>query len=206
MNQLQLGEFAPPLRPQLSQYHTPVKLARRMVVWAGVRPGMHVLEPSAGGGNIVRELVRAGAHVYAVEIDLAWARYLAAEFTHPAPVYVSCRDFLAVEPDEIDCQADHFDVVVMNPPLDNGVGPDHIRHALQWAPRVVSVLRGQDLHGIARHELLWSRCDVAQIAFSVRRPVYAGGGGQIETVIVDVRRSGTYHEPQRIEHWADDWR
>ena len=79
-DQLSLGDFAPELLPELSQFHTPTKLAKRMGAYADVLPGMRVLEPSAGGGNIVRELVKAGAEVDAVEIDPRWCTVLRKEF------------------------------------------------------------------------------------------------------------------------------
>lgn len=199
-NQLSLGEWAPPLKPELSQYHTPVKLCRRIVKWAGVKRGMRVLEPSAGGGNLVRELVRAGAIVTAVEIDPAWAKVLYEEFSRTGRVDVVESDFKNFS--ETDC----YDMAVMNPPLDGGVGAGHVAHALRMAPKVVSVLRSQDPHGVDRYKELWSRCDQAGEVKLVRRPVYAGAGGQIETIIVDVRRQGTYDGPQSIEFWVDDWK
>ena len=199
MEQQQLGDFAPTLNPELSQYHTPMKLARRMVEWAGDLRGKFVIEPSAGGGNIVRELMRQGAfHVCAVECDPAWAKFLETEFGDER-VVVGWADFLEVEPRP-------YHLAVMNPPLDDGVAAIHVRRALEWAPRVISIMRGQDLHCQRRWRELWSDCDLARLALMVNRPKYSGAGGQIETIVVDVYHKGTYSGPQVIEHWPDDWR
>ncbi len=194
-NQLTLGDFAPSLNPELSQYHTPVKLARKMVKWAKV-DGLHVLEPSAGGGNIVRELIRVDAIIEAVEIDPRWVKVLRHEF--PTTDIIEA-DFLKWT------AHNRYHAVIMNPPLDEGVGTHHIKHALRFAPQVISVLRGQDLHCKERYREFWSNCDLARLALLVRRPVYSGKGGQIETIVVDVRRKDTFIGRQIIEHWSESW-
>jgi len=66
----------PELDPGRSQWFTRPELCRRVVRWAGVRPGMRVLEPGAGSGNFVAALVEAGADVTAVEIDRRWVRWI----------------------------------------------------------------------------------------------------------------------------------
>ena len=199
MNQIQLGDFAPELLPELSQYHSPVKLCRRIVHWAeNTKPlrGLRVLEPSAGGGNLVRELLGAGAIVTAVEIDPRWTELLRREFPN---VEVIDADFLQMPLEN------RFDLAVMNPPLDKGLGGRHVRHALGFAPRAVSILRSQDLHTVERYKYLWSVCDLAREAKLSRRPKYRGAGGEFETVIDDIYRQGTYNGPQSIEHWPESW-
>jgi hypothetical protein len=197
-----LGGMAAPFNAELSQFHTPVKLARRIVDWAGVA-GKRVLEPSAGGGNIVRELVRAGAsQIVAVEIDLLWCEAMASEFYSCKQ---SCEQLRIIQGDFTALVPAQLDLAVANPPLDGGVGGHHVRHMLNWVPRAVSVMRGQDLHGGERYRELWSDCDLARIAFLSARPRYRNEGGKIETVVVDVYRKGTYSGVQSIEHWADRW-
>lgn len=206
-NQLSLGDFAPPLLPELDQYHTPMKLAHRMVEWAGIKPGMWVLEPSAGGGNLVRAILAAGASPFVMEIDPRWCKVLNNEM---ANCRMDAVPLLAIQADFLDhTGGPEFDrpltMAVMNPPLTNGVGPKHVAMALKWAPKVISVLQARDLHGVERYDELWSKCDLAREAKLVRRAKWAGAGGQIETVVVDVRRKGTYDGPQTIEHWVDSW-
>jgi predicted RNA methylase len=62
----------------LQFFETPVALARRMVDLAQIAPGNTALEPSAGMGRIVRELLAARAEVVAIEIDPANATALRA--------------------------------------------------------------------------------------------------------------------------------
>lgn len=194
--QMSLGDFAPSLDSALSQYHTPVKLARKIVKWAKIDSTTIALEPSAGGGNIVRELIRVNATVEAVEIDPRWVKVLRHEFSATAIIDANFLEWMP---------SSRYHMAIMNPPLDEGVGTYHVKHALRFAPRVISILRGQDLHCKERYRNLWSDCDLAGLALLVQRPVYCGKGGQIETIVVDVRRKGTFKGRQTIEHWSDSW-
>jgi len=76
--------------PQL--FPTPPDLAKRMVELAEIQPGMCVLEPSAGTGNLARAIRSAvpGAHLDLIEIDPKLCSILKA-----SGFEVSCRDFLA---------------------------------------------------------------------------------------------------------------
>lgn len=203
MNQMQFGEWAPELNKSLSQFHTPMKLCRRIAEWCGIGPQTVAIEPSAGGGNFVRAMLERGArHVWAYEIDRVWCSVLSKQFMDSAHwncVSIINQDFMSCEPRH-DVQ-----IALMNPPLTNGVAASHVAHALNFAPRAVSIMRSQDMHGVDRYDELWSKCDLAREVKLVRRPKYAGAGGKIETVIVDVYKKGTYDGPQSVEWWTDDW-
>ena len=192
--QMTLADWAPPLNPALSQWHTPGHLARHMVEWAGVQDCDTVLEPSVGGGSIARAVLACGASVFGFEIDIAWAHALKQDAA-PGHLVVTVADFLTVPP-----VPDLCNVAVMNPPLDGGVGPAHVWRALQWCPRVVSVLRTVDLHGVERHATLWSKAHLAGIAWQIRRPKFGGAGAQEDFVVVDVRRDPPADGP-RLEWW-----
>jgi protein-L-isoaspartate O-methyltransferase len=104
--------------PQL--FPTPPDLARRVVELADIRPGMTVLEPSAGTGALLDAI---GTHdgVTAVEVNHTLAEVLRTRY----PLCdVRCADFLAIG-DEMG----QFDRIVMNPPFDHGSDIDHIKHA-----------------------------------------------------------------------------
>lgn len=105
--------------PQL--FPTPVELAARMVALADIRPGMRVLEPSAGTGRILNALPN-NCEIVAVEINASLVSALDA--TNKAVV---CGDFLK-------CSAatlwGEFDRIVMNPPFSDGQDVKHIKHAL----------------------------------------------------------------------------
>jgi protein-L-isoaspartate O-methyltransferase len=103
-------------------FPTPPEIARRLVELADIRPGMRVLEPSAGTGSLVRVIRETcpEADLTAVEIN----PQLAAALSGMVP-RVECADFLAVGED-----LGKFDRVVMNPPFERGADLDHIKCAL----------------------------------------------------------------------------
>lgn len=109
----------------LSFYPTPDRVIERMLSDVDIVPGMRVLEPSAGVGDIVRALLKAGAHVDAIEVDpsrvaalkaLPWQRFL----------NVRHANFLAVKP------VPAYQVVVMNPPFYGTHYMQHVMHAFEF--------------------------------------------------------------------------
>ncbi len=186
-----------------SQYFTPRSLADRIVTWARVSPGMRVLEPSAGSGNIVRALVDAGCFVTAIEKDERIAGALSIEFFGPAPaVNVVHDDFLSVR-----AGVGVHDLAVMNPPLNGGAGPEHVARALLFASRVVSVLRLGDLAGQSHKAVLWDRCVLSRLAVFSRRPSWAGEaadmyGAKSDFCVVAVNRKGVGPVMAEIEWWT----
>ncbi len=201
MHQQPLGDFAPELLPELSQYHTPQRLAERMVEWA-MPVSQHlfrVLEPSAGGGNIVRELVRVGSRVTAFEVDPRWVRVLQEQFDETDAVTVREADFLRAG-------VFHHDLAVMNPPLDQGEGLLHVKHALGMVPRVVTLLRSMDLHGGHRFEDFWHDHDLTRLAILSKRPRFGGDhSAKSDFVVADICHIDDSDAPQTIEHWPDTW-
>jgi phospholipid N-methyltransferase len=115
--------------PQL--FPTPPGLAARMVELAEIQPGMCVLEPSAGTGNLVRAILQSEpeAHVDLIEINPALCKSLEA-----FGFSVACADFLAATSEEPVCpdSEDGFDRVVMNPPFGQAQDVAHIKHALTF--------------------------------------------------------------------------
>lgn len=126
----------------LGFFPTPAPLARRLVALAGVRPGDVAVEPSAGEGAIVAELVAAGAEVHAVEVDPGRALRLRERFPK---VDVLTRDWLDTHVAALCGRAPR--AIVMNPPfsLEGQREADvaHVAHALEMvAPggNVVAVM------------------------------------------------------------------
>jgi protein-L-isoaspartate O-methyltransferase len=109
-------------------FPTPPDLAARMVELADIAPGARVLEPSAGTGNILREIGTAPAEIMAVEINATLAqKLLDLRLSGVLPNLRICRaDFLTSNGD----LGGPFDRVVMNPPFERGDDIKHIRHAL----------------------------------------------------------------------------
>ncbi|MGI5281738.1 DUF3560 domain-containing protein [Nonomuraea polychroma] len=114
---------------------SPPAVVDKLMELAYIQPGMAVLEPSAGTGNIAATAVELGAVVDCVEIDRNLADVLAERVSS---VRVLVRDFLDMEPVE---QA--YDRIVMNPPFSGGKDILHVTHALQFLKpggRLVAVM------------------------------------------------------------------
>jgi len=82
----------------LGYFATPAWLVARMVTLAGIRPGMRVLEPSAGEGAIAVPLRDAGALVSCGELDMDRAAVLRAQGFDRDGHVVIADDFLLVQP------------------------------------------------------------------------------------------------------------
>jgi phospholipid N-methyltransferase len=113
-----------------SLFPTPTWLAERMADEARLFDGARVLEPSAGTGQLLRALRATGRsmHIVAVEMHAGLCDGLARAFCGaatdvPQAVELIPGDFLATR------AIGAFDVVLMNPPFDNGADIAHIRHA-----------------------------------------------------------------------------
>jgi predicted RNA methylase/ribosomal protein S18 acetylase RimI-like enzyme len=99
-------------------FPTPQTLAERMAQMAEIKPGMQVLEPSAGTGRLADAAKKLGAQVDAVEMQS------------------SLRDILmkkghnVVEHDFTSMKAEpKYDRIVMNPPFEKGQDIAHVRQA-----------------------------------------------------------------------------
>lgn len=103
-------------------YPTPSSVIEQMM-WDEEVSGKVILEPSAGKGDIVEWLQRAGAkEVIACEKDQYCQRLLAGKCR------IVADDFLSVTSEQVS----HINMIVMNPPFSRGV--EHIQHAWNIAP------------------------------------------------------------------------
>jgi len=114
---------------EIGFFETPPELARKLCFIAGVRPGDHCLEPSAGTGSLVAAMVAADAGmVEAVEYDAGRRERLRQFSFNGAHLFViPVADFMGM------LSGPKFDRVVMNPPFTKvGVGDhlDHVQHAV----------------------------------------------------------------------------
>lgn len=108
--------------PRLNGYFpTPPDLARKLVDWADIRPGMTVLEPSAGRGalaDVAAEIVgRENVHVCELLYDNA-------EVLRAKGYWVTYGDFLEAPYSRV------FDRVILNPPFAKKADILHVQHAL----------------------------------------------------------------------------
>lgn len=112
---------APSIEPGVRGFDlfpTPPDLAADVLVYADLSPGMRVLEPNGGTGNLVRAIQEQGCDVVAFEVQ----KHLAAE------LQCVCQDFLTVEPR----MWEPFDRVIMNPPFSRSQDIHHVRHAWEF--------------------------------------------------------------------------
>ena len=197
----------------LSQWHTPPRLVHRVVhalVGASWLFGKHVVEPSAGGGAFVDallEVIGEFGRVTAVELDLAWAAHLRARYAYDPRVTIVEGDYLTTR---IQC-----DIVLGNPPYEDGLDCAFMAHALDCAGRFAFVLQSRVLHGREREDRVWSRACVRDQGVCVGRPSFGGGSAKgefsafrvslmQEQEATDYRATGV--RPLRGEQrWADDW-
>ena len=158
--------------PQL--FPTPPELAERMVSLADIRPGHHVLEPSAGTGRILAALpnVRPHGYVVAVEINYNLAKLLeeVADDTR------NC-DFL-------ECNGDlgTFDRILMNPPFANGDDIKHIKHAatmLNPGGKLVAICAG----GPRQYEQLKPIADTWE---PLPAGTFSESGTEVSTVLLTI--------------------
>ena len=88
---------------------------------ANIRPGMLVLEPEAGRGDIAFACIDAGAIVDCYELMQANFDFLASSGRFNS---VHHMDFLEATPEPI------YDRIVMNPPFLKQADIKHVQHAL----------------------------------------------------------------------------
>lgn len=174
---------------ELSQWYTPRPLAERVVEWAldpFVVPGpIHVLEPSAGRGALVKPLIARGCLVTAIDIDPDNVSVLAA---------LDCvsqhGDFLLMPLNTANTRFEKYPLCIMNPPFENGQAEAHVLHALSWAERVVAHVPLTMLEGQSRRELFWSHLRLHRLAVCASRAKYGAEGGATAMCTIDVTTNG----------------
>lgn len=105
-------------------FMTPQPLADFVTAVADVRPGMDILEPSAGTGNIVQSIRNAGAKCATVEIQPNFCDALKLRFPGHS---VANLNFLHLMPGP-----SRYHRVVMNPPFAKRADIHHINHAAKF--------------------------------------------------------------------------
>jgi predicted RNA methylase len=113
------------IQQDFGYFPTPPAVVARLIELADLRPGMDVLEPSAGRGAIAIPLERqCNCYVYAVEV---LPDNVAALVDSPCvAMTVAHLNFLSMAPNP------RFDRVVMNPPFAKQADIHHVLHALKF--------------------------------------------------------------------------
>lgn len=182
---LSLPGMEPPCEPALSQFDTPPPLAAALCELVSPA-GRVVLEPSAGRGNLVAAALDAGAaRVIAVELDPVRCAVLRDRFAS-APVMVIEGSFLDVRLADL---ARAPDVVLGNPPYDDGADTDHVAHMLTFLAeraRLGLLLRTVFLHGQERRERIWSRVELRALEPVSARVKFGEESGKIDVSLFEL--------------------
>lgn len=109
----------------LGFFPTPSTLVNAMVEAAGLKPGMRVLEPSAGNGAIAKAAIEAVGKG-CVDCLEYYPGHIAQLETIAGDSNVFEKDFLKQTPSET------YDVVLMNPPFSRGQDMMHVQHAWKF--------------------------------------------------------------------------
>ncbi|MDD5511927.1 MAG: methyltransferase, partial [Dehalococcoidales bacterium] len=132
---LSTGVIIPP--QEFGFYPTPPALVAKMIELADLRPGMRVLEPSAGTGAIADMVGKIVGVPYITCIELLEKN---VEVLRKKEFNTMHVDFLKIQPYVGDLA---FDRVLMNPPFENQQDIDHVCHALNFlrhGGRLVSIM------------------------------------------------------------------
>lgn len=121
-------------RPLAGFFPTPPSLVEEMVEKAEIEPGMVILEPEAGKGDVAVAIKAAAPDVKldVLEINQTLEPILTAKGLAP-----KMTDFLCYTPGPI------YDRILMNPPFENGQDIEHVRHAydlLKPGGRLVAIM------------------------------------------------------------------
>jgi predicted RNA methylase len=127
-----LGAFVDP-KKAYDFFETPADFALELAKTLNLKPGMRVLEPSAGRGRLIEAMKQ-------VEPDLDVSCYEAmkanADYLTQKGYKVLGNDFLAANPGD----ADSYDAILMNPPFSKQQDIRHVEHALRFLNKRKSVL------------------------------------------------------------------
>lgn len=134
-----------------SQWFTPSPIATRMVKWAGDIKPARILEPSAGGGNLVAAARGrwASAEITACELDPHYVDRLGQSFAEDRGVRVLAGDYRSVRHES------RFDLGIANPPYEDGLDGEFLAKMMGECDRVIALVRLVCLAGLGRYEGVW---------------------------------------------------
>lgn len=114
-------------------FPTPQPVVDQMLMEASIEPGMKVLEPSAGKGNIAAR----------IQEELTEGQLDVVEWNNNLRNYLKESDFNVVGEDFLAYETGGYDRIIMNPPFENGQDIEHVRHAyelLEPGGRIVAIM------------------------------------------------------------------
>jgi len=118
-------------KKEFGYFPTPPGLAAHLVEMAEIEPGMEVLEPSAGEGNIAELLAQTGCYLSVIEL-----------LPENRQALIN-KGYNLIGDDFLKFSGRTFDRIVMNPPFSSQQDIDHVLHAfdlLDPGGRVVAIM------------------------------------------------------------------
>lgn len=167
----------PEFQATLGQWHTPTRLAAKMVLeHVNLFRDAVVIEPAAGGGALVRAALDVGAAaVVAVELDPAWCRWLQERFA---------REIQAGRVDVVEANFLTLDVLsrwradrmatLSNPPFDDGLDTQFLEAMRRLSLENVTLTNASALFGRERFDRVWSHANIRRECKLVQRPKFGG--------------------------------
>lgn len=167
------------------EFFTPESVVEQMLEYVTLGNGVRVLEPSAGVGNIANAAVEHGCRVFCCEIQPKNAAVL-RENKH---LLVWEGDFLKFPSDMLR----KFDVVLMNPPFNDGQDRAHVLHASEFLAdggTLVAVMSGGTPTGSTKSHkqfLEWVE-SVGGTFEDIEDGAFKQSGTGVKTVMLVVRK------------------
>jgi SAM-dependent methyltransferase len=200
---VQADLFGEPARdPALSQWFTPMWLARKLALW--VPEHARVLEPACGIGNLLYPLYTRGHSLDLMTgVDISASFVAAARARLAEEVLVVCGDFFEMP------LAGQYDVVLMNPPFEANAHLRFVMRALCLAPVVVGIFPSSFEFSVERDRELWAtRAVVTNRARLPERVDYGGDQSpSFDSVALRITRRSKPREPgERLAVYEEVWR
>lgn len=181
-------------------FYTPESIVRMLIRHADLRPGVMVLEPSAGEGAIVQGLIEADLDtiVTAVEQNPRASAILTERFgrtqrvhLRPETDFLTCTPRVGFEATKRKTDVLLHDRVIMNPPFNDGQEIEHVLHAIRFLKpggRLVSVMsNGVMCRNDTRYEAFRKKLDrsTREWAFDkLPSKSFHESGTDVETVVL----------------------
>lgn len=184
-------------------FFTHPSVARKMVEWAGDLTGFDVLEPSSGGGAIVRAMPKSVKSVTAVEKSKKFADALAVAGAKNKKLNkVVNMDFVELARNRVDTdfvEYERFDIAIGNPPYEEGADVEHTYWMTKVADRVIVLLRANVEHNVSFHKKVLGEAHLYRRAKFVGRPGFIGPddkeyGARHDYSVYDLIRRGSNSE------------
>lgn len=202
----------------LSQWFTHPKLAARVWRWANKHEQPRsVLEPSCGHGALVRPILEEPfrcTNIVCCDIDPR------AIFACEELLPIAERRGMQLDLEHIDFlerrhskhATELFDLVLMNPPYEEGRAEEFVMHALAISERVVGVFKASIHHGLSRFRMLWSSAYVSREVKLASRPSFGRGEsgsktGETDYIVAEIKRLPSNDDMSNerwmlLERWA----